>query len=261
MIRLVHLLRRRPDLSRDAFERTFDSVRGPLVAGLQSDLGLLRYTQCIREKSQGEDDAAAAARAARGGMATPYDAVAEYWFASESALVALSRSDAGQAAFDRLTAQEADFIDPTLSPLWLAREHPQVSIMHDYPVARLKSGVLKLHLALAPHAQMSPSEAVAYWLNEHGPLVRSWASARGMLRYQQVHRIKSDWCDDFNRRRGNFEEAFIGHAEAWFDRLSAPSTAEAQTASAAALEDERAFIDWDRSTAWTSKERVFVDFA
>lgn len=261
MIRLVHLLRRRPNLSRDAFERAFDQVRGPLIAGLQSDLGILRYTQCIREQTQGEDDAALAARIARGGMAPPYDGVAEYWFSSETALIEATRTEAGRVALDRLIDQEADFSDPASSPLWLAREHPQVSMTYEYPVARLKSGVLKLHLALAPHSHMPPSAAADYWLHEHGPLVRSWASARGMLRYQQVHRIESAWIDTLNQRRGHASNVFIGHAEAWFDRLSATAGPEAQSAATAAMEDERAFIDWDRSTAWTSKERVFVHFA
>ena len=82
MIRLVYLLRRKPELSREEFHRVWRDEHGPLVAFHQVRLDILRYTQSHRV-----DDPASEARAAARGMEPPYDGVAELWWASEEAFV------------------------------------------------------------------------------------------------------------------------------------------------------------------------------
>lgn len=259
MIRLVLMMRRKPDLTLAEFQAWWREDHGPLVASFQSRLGILRYTQSHRDILPNGDDAGAAIRSARGGMQDPYDGVSEMWFGSEQALHDAVSGRAGRAALDRLIEDEAGFVDLSASPFWLAREHPQVSIRHDPPVARPKTGVVKLHFPIRQPTAISLNEAQSYWLFQHGPLVRSHAVARGMLCYQQVHRFESQALTALADRRQPDIDPYIGHAEAWFDRLIPRTGPEAEDSSLKALEDERNFIDWRRSSAWLSKELLFVD--
>ncbi|MCC6438451.1 MAG: EthD domain-containing protein [Acidimicrobiales bacterium] len=255
MIRLVFLLRRRPELSLEDFQNYWRDQHGPLVASHQGALGILRYTQSHRL----EDPANERMGAARGGMEPPYDGAAELWFASEAALAEAGATDAGRAAGKALLADEATFIDLPHSPLWLAHEYPQINPNPETVVARPKSNIVKLHFPLRHVGTLGLDEAQQLWRVEHGPLIRSMAPAMGMLRYMQVHRFDSPLADAMRAARGTVVDPYTGHAEAWTDRSAHAPTPEARAANRAAIEDERRFIDFTRSTMWLSKEHVIVD--
>lgn len=254
MIRLVFLLRRMPGTSLAEFSERWRVDHGPLVAGAQTALGVLRYTQTHRV----EDPMNEAMARARGGMEEPYDGVAELWWASEEAFRAASATDAGRRAGAALLADEAEFIDLAASPLWLAHEYPQVNPAPETIVARPTNRILKLHFPLRHPAGMSLDDAQRYWRVQHGPLIRSMAPAMGMLRYQQVHRYETPLEAALRASRGTKVEPYTGHAEAWFERGGVASP-EAAEAGRRAVEDERTFIDFARSAMWVGKEHVFVD--
>jgi hypothetical protein len=251
MIRLVYLVRRRPELSLQEFHRIWRDEHGPLVASHQTRLGMRRYTQSHRV----EDQANEAMAASRGGMEAPYDGVAEAWWESEAALAGGSVSAAAQ-----LLADEARFIDLPRSPLWLAEELPQVSTTADlHVVARPRSGIVKLHFPLRHVEGLSLEEAQRDWRMNHGPLIRSLASAMGLLRYTQVHRVVSPIEDALRGARRCVVEPYTGHAEVWVDRSVRHAGPEATEAGRLAIEDEARFIDFRRSAMWFGKEHVFVD--
>ncbi len=81
----------------------------------------------------------------------------------------------------------------------------------------------------------------------------------GIHRYQQVHRVESEFEAALREARGTSVEPYDGHAEVWFDRGAGRGGPEAQRANARAIEDEGKFIDFRRSTMWIGKELVFVD--
>jgi hypothetical protein len=54
-------------------------------------------------------------------------------------------------------------------------------------------------------------------------------------------------------------ESYLGHAEAWVDRGTAPNSAEARRANETFIADEHNFIDMSRSTIWFGKEHTVVD--
>lgn len=257
-IRLIQLLRRRSDVTPEAFAGRWRDVHGPLVASLQTDLDLVRYVQLHRDPfGQGIDTQAAEAR---GGMQPPFDGIAEYWWKSEASLAATLATDAGRAAADRLVAGEREFADLAASPLWFASDYPQVATTLRRPVAHLRSGVVRLHFALRPLPGLTDAAARRYWLEEHGPLIRGHAPARGLIAYNQVHRRDSALLPAFTEPRGTAAEPYLGHAESWFERLGGcEPPPEMRAAMDAALGDERKFIDWDRSTILVGKELVFVD--
>ncbi len=261
MIRLVQLLRRRSDVSAEDFTACWRDVHGPLVAGLQTPLGLVRHVQLHRDPAdQGLDRAATAAR---GGMQPSFDGVAETWWRSADALRAALDSAAGSAAFALLAESEREFIDPAASPLWLAREYPQVSGQLGRVVAGWRTGIVRIHFDLNPHEHLGDEAGRRYWLTQHGPLVRSYSPARGILAYNQVHRDDAPDAAALTARlaalHGSAAPTYLGHAEAWFDRISGQGGPERDAAAAAALADEREFIDWDRSTIIVGKDLVFVE--
>lgn len=258
MIRLVHLLRRAQNLTKEAFANSWRDLHGPLVASVQNHLDIVRHLQIHPDPAGQGIDAQAAA--ARGGMQPAFDGVAEYWWRSEEALGLALVSDAGASAAARLVESERQFVDLARSPMWFATEFPQVATSLHRPVARVRSDVMRLHFALRPPQSLSDEGARRYWLEAHGPLIRSHSAARGLIAYNQVHSLKTPLLASFTTPRGTIVEPYLGHAESWFLRPSRHEPPpEMRAAMEAAIEDEKKFIDWSRSTILVGKELVFVD--
>ena len=255
MIRLVYLLRRQPGMSLAEFQHYWRNQHGPLVAGFAGDLNILRYVQTHSL----DDPANQAVQQARGNMEPHYDGVAELWWSTEAELEAALGSAAGQAAAAALLEDERTFIDLPASPLWLAYEYPQVNPVPENITATVKSGVVRVFFPLRHQAQLSEEAARHYWLTQHGPIVRSHAQAAGTLCYRQVHRANSPLDAQLQAARGTQVESYLGHAEAWVDRGTAPRSEEARRASETFIADEHNFIDMERSTIWFGKEHTLID--
>lgn len=258
MIRLIFVLRRKPDMSLAEFQRYWREVHGPLVAKHATTLNILRYVQVHTLEDPINDQLAAA----RGGMENPYDGVAELWWTNRDALAATFAAGAGREAGEELVQDEARFIDLPNSPLWFAYEYPQVNPIPEDMVARENSPLLKLFFCLRHPGNLSMDQAQLYWRTNHGPTIRGVATGMRMRRYLQVHRYQDDLEQQLRARRGTRVPPYTGHAEAWFDRAdlaAAGSTPEGRRAMEIAVEDESKFIDFANSAMWVAKERVFID--
>jgi uncharacterized protein (TIGR02118 family) len=117
MIKLVFVLHRRPELSREEFQRYWRERHAPLVAERAQAIGARRYVQVHTLETPLDD----ALREHRKGE--PYDGVAELWWDSVEALAATFGDEAGRTAAAELLADEAEFIDLERSAVWLAEEH------------------------------------------------------------------------------------------------------------------------------------------
>jgi uncharacterized protein (TIGR02118 family) len=119
--------------------------------------------------------------------------------------------------------------------------------------------VLKLTFCLRRLSPLSLAEFQDYWLNKHGPLVRSLQPALGMVRYVQLHRLPGDLADGMRRVRGA-PEPYDGVAELWWESeetyRAARRNPDAREAGRELLEDEAKFIDLPRSPLWLSREEV-----
>jgi uncharacterized protein (TIGR02118 family) len=114
MRKFVYLLRRRPDLTREAFQKYWREVHGPLVAKYADTIGLMRYIQ-----AHTLEDAAARKDEIRGQLADVYDGIAELWFDPDQAKGSeAERKDANRV----LSMDERNFIDFEHSSMWLANE-------------------------------------------------------------------------------------------------------------------------------------------
>ena len=118
VIKLTFALRRRPELSREEFQRYWFEVHGPLVRERAELLGIRRYVQLHTADLGGLHRAM---QARNGGAPEPFDGVAELWFDDVESFTA-ARSEAATAAAAELLADERTFIDLPHSPMWLAEE-------------------------------------------------------------------------------------------------------------------------------------------
>jgi len=257
MIRITFLLRRKAELSLEAFQDYWLNKHGPLVASVAGKIHALRYVQV---HTMDDHPANAAMAEARGGMEPVYDGVAEVWFENRTALVAALETEEGRAAAATLLEDEAKFIDLPNSPLWVGYEYPQVNASPENLVARTRSNLAKLYFPLRCPADRDPADAQHYWRTHHGPIIRRHAEASGIQRYIQVHRALDDELNTMlTGPRGTVVEPYLGHAELWFDHSATGRSPERVEANRVAIEDESGFIDFKRSAMWLAKEHVFVD--
>ena len=118
MIKLVYIVRRRPDFSaKDFYERWLS--HGPLVSEAAEAIHARRYIQ-----SHTIDTPLNEQFAQSRGMEKAYDGITEVWWDSLEDLVAGMNTPEGQAAHERLLEDEREFIDLANSFIFLTEEHP-----------------------------------------------------------------------------------------------------------------------------------------
>lgn len=115
--------------------------------------------------------------------------------------------------------------------------------------------MVKLVFCCRRRPEMTVEDFHHYWLESHGPLVRSLRSSfPGMRRYVQSHTIATPVNDALRASRGA-GEPYDGITEVWLDDLeSLGTTQEALEAGQRLLEDERTFLDLSRSSLFVTVE-------
>lgn len=113
--RLVFPLQRRPELTREEFQRYWREQHAPLVRRHARTLGIQRYVQ-VHTDLDAETDPG---RTARDG-APPHDGVAELWIDSD---LAEGTIEERRAAGAELLEDERQFIDHAASPIFHGVEH------------------------------------------------------------------------------------------------------------------------------------------
>jgi uncharacterized protein (TIGR02118 family) len=121
--------------------------------------------------------------------------------------------------------------------------------------------MIKLTFCLRRKPGLSLEEFQDYWLNKHGPLVRSFAKDLRILRYVQLHSLDDPMNKGMATSR-NAPPAYDGVAQLWFQSMdslkeNARSPA-ARAANQSLLEDEAKFIDLENSPLWFGEEHVIV---
>ncbi len=115
---------------------------------------------------------------------------------------------------------------------------------------------------LRRRADVALDEFHRYWREEHGPLVASHAATLGLRRYVQLHSVDAALAEGLRRSRDCFPSDFDGVALVAVDSIdalaTAASTPEGVAAGVALLEDERRFIDLERSVIWLTDEHVVL---
>jgi len=122
--------------------------------------------------------------------------------------------------------------------------------------------LLKSTFCLHRRDGLSHDEFVAYWRDVHAPLVLEVADVLGIVGYRQVHTVAARANRGLQASRGG-PEPYDGVAEAWFVDLSSALAAFASPEGTVAwqrlADDERRFIDLDRSPIFFGDEVVVID--
>jgi uncharacterized protein (TIGR02118 family) len=123
--------------------------------------------------------------------------------------------------------------------------------------------VIKLVFCLRRKDGLSLAEFQEYWLNTHGPLVRSHAKTLRIRRYVQTHTLDDPASQAGLAGSRGAPEGYDGVAELWWDSredmAAGVATPEGRAAAIALLEDERKFIDHSRSPLWIAEEHPVVE--
>jgi len=122
--------------------------------------------------------------------------------------------------------------------------------------------MIKLVYCIRRRAGLGAEEFSRYWLEKHGPLVRSVAAAIGACRYVQSHATSTDMSDMLRASRGA-SPAFDGITEVWWTDRAALEKGlgepVGQEAARRLLEDEATFIDLAASSLFLTEEHEIFD--
>jgi uncharacterized protein (TIGR02118 family) len=123
--------------------------------------------------------------------------------------------------------------------------------------------LIKLVFCLRRLPHLSLAEFQDYWLNTHGPLVRSHAETLKIRKYVQTHTLDAAGMQQALAASREAPEGYDGVAELWWDSIEdlalSGATPEGREAAMALLEDERKFIDHARSPLWIAEEHPIVE--
>lgn len=185
MIRLVFLLRRRPDLGVAEFHEYWLRRHGPLVASHQQTLGIRRYVQTHRNENV---DPVNRIMEAWGISGSSYDGVAELWYDSEEAMLTNTTPAAREAAME-LLEDERQFIDLPASPLWLATSaHPG----KEMPQRHYAGHKTKGNCFMRPSSDRALGDTREHWLGlTHPVCIKNNLSEYLVSSYARLPRFES----------------------------------------------------------------------
>ncbi len=123
--------------------------------------------------------------------------------------------------------------------------------------------MVKLVYCIRRREDISAAEFSRYWLEEHGPLVKSLARTLGAERYVQSHTLETDLNANFREGRG-LAEPYDGITEVWWPDIEALETTmetpEGKQGAQRLWEDESRFIDFSHSRLFLTREKEIFDF-
>ena len=123
--------------------------------------------------------------------------------------------------------------------------------------------MIKLVYCVRRRADIPAADFYDYWLNEHGPKVRSVAQEMGAVRYVQSHTGLAEVNAQLQHGRG-LADPYDGITEVWFrdaeQMAAAFATPAGQKANAFLAEDEKAFINFAASCVFMTEEHEIFDY-
>ncbi len=121
--------------------------------------------------------------------------------------------------------------------------------------------MIKLTFCLVRLPHLSREAFQDYWLNTHGPLVRSVQDVLRIRRYVQLHAFAEEISVPIRASRAAPPQ-FDGVAQLWWDSMddlaALAGDEAARKAGALLLEDEKRFIDLARSPLWYGEEKPII---
>lgn len=253
MIKLVSVLDRRADVAPADFYDHWLTSYGPRVQRHAAALGARRYVQSHLIDTPANE----ALRAARG-MLPPVAGVGELWWDSLDDVEAALHDPAARAAWEDLAADENTFVDLSGSQVFLTTEH----LIFDHTDRRpLGADAVKVAYLLNRRNGLTVEDCHRTWLQDHGPLVASFAELLHTAKYVQSHTTATELNEQLTAGR-DFAAPYDGITEVWLESLverEGGNSEERRRAGTAMAEDERRFVEMGRSRCFMTKEFVIFD--
>jgi len=226
VIKVCELVKRRPDLDVEAFQRHWREVHGPIVAAIP---GLRRYVQSHPLPG-----------AYRGGEPV-FDGVAELWVDDKDALRAMATTPEFAAA----KRDEPNFID-TAALIELVVD--EVVIKDELIADGPAGGAIKSIGFVRFRPDLAPAEAQRYWREVHGPIA---AGIDVLRRYTQNHVRLGAYRD-------GARPAWDGMAMTWFGSLDDMRHSATTDAFRATIADGPALLATAHTPTILCEELVFI---
>ena len=119
--------------------------------------------------------------------------------------------------------------------------------------------MLKFVYCVRRRPELSVEQFRKYWLEKHGPLVRSYAAALRARRYVQSHTLDTPLNAAAQQPRGS-KPPYDGITELWWDNaddlIASLSTAEGQEVNRILAEDEALFCDLPNCSVFFTEEHT-----
>jgi uncharacterized protein (TIGR02118 family) len=123
--------------------------------------------------------------------------------------------------------------------------------------------MIKFVYCVRRRPEMSVEEFRKYWLEKHGPLVRSYAKALRATRYVQSHTLDTPLNVYAQQPRGT-KPPYDGITEVWWNSAeelaAALSTPEGMDANKALAQDEGRFCDLPNCSVFFTEEHTIFDY-
>ena len=117
--------------------------------------------------------------------------------------------------------------------------------------------MVKFVYCVRRNPNLTPEAFRKYWIEHHGPLVKSCAEALKARRYVQSHLMDTE-LNFFARQPRGTTEPYDGITEIWWDSLqdviAANSSPEGQAANLRLAQDEANFVDLSKSSVFFTEE-------
>lgn len=123
--------------------------------------------------------------------------------------------------------------------------------------------MLKFVYCVRRRPEMSPEAFRKYWLENHGPLVRSFATTLKAKRYVQSHTLDNPLLNAAAQQPRGTKPAYDGITEVWWDSVedlaAALQSPEGQEANRRLAEDEARFCDLPNCSVFFTQEHTIFD--
>jgi uncharacterized protein (TIGR02118 family) len=118
--------------------------------------------------------------------------------------------------------------------------------------------MIKMVYCITRRDDVKAEDFYRYWLEEHGPLVKSVAKDLNAVRYVQSHTILTPINELLRESRDRLQEPYDGITEVWWNSReefeAALQTSGGQAAAARLVEDEARFADFSRCRVFMTQE-------
>ena len=123
--------------------------------------------------------------------------------------------------------------------------------------------MLKFVYCVRRRPEMSSEAFRKYWLENHGPLVRSFAQTLKAKRYVQSHTLDNPLLNAAAQQPRGTKPAYDGITEIWWDSIEdlavALQSPEGQEANRLLAEDEARFCDLPNCSVFFTQEHTIFD--